>query len=193
MVKTDNNKNHSYEISPTVEISASAGEVWSFLIDVENWWVKSNPEHKWLVIHNAEKDISIGTKITVREKIAGIPCKAIGEITGYKPYQLVEWRATYFLLGIKWIKVFAGVSWKLKSIDVYKSSVAANVWADFPQNFGYRLLWFLFTNIINGIKKDYEHSMRELVYIKETIECNTKYQSKKHLNYNHNGKNSNKS
>lgn len=128
MVKTDNNKNHSYEISPTVEISASAGEVWSFLIHVENWWVKSNPEHKWLVIHNTEKDISIGTKITVREKIAGIPCKA-------------------------------------------------NVWADFPKDFGYRLLWFLFKNLINGIKKDYEHAMRELVYIKKTIESNTKYQS----------------
>ncbi len=39
--------------------------VWNFIIDIESWWVKSNPEHVSLVIDNAEKNIGIGTKITL--------------------------------------------------------------------------------------------------------------------------------
>ena len=167
---TKANSKYSYEIKPSIEIHTSVGKVWDFIIDIESWWVKSNSEHISLVINDAEKNIRIGTRITVREKIAGIPCKAIGEITKYEPNELVEWRAIYYLLGMKWIKVYAGVRWKLRSIGDNTSSLMANVWADFPKGFGYSLLWFLFKNMMNGIKKDYEHAMKELVYIKTTIE-----------------------
>lgn len=169
-IKKRDNIKYNYEIKPEVVILAPKEDLWNFLSDLENWWVKSNPEHLSLVVHNSKNSIGIGTKLTVREKIAGIPCKAIGEITKYDKYHLVEWKAKYYVLGVKWIKIDAGVRWKLRSNN-NKSTLMANVWANFPKTFGYRLLWFIFKTV-DGVKKDYDHAMRELIYIKTTIEKN---------------------
>lgn len=164
------NTDYSYEIKPEVKIDAPISNVWSFLIEIENWWVKSNPDHKSLSINNSGKEIEVGTKITIEEKIAGIPCKAIGEISKLEPNRQIEWKAVYYLFGIKWIRVHAGVAWKLRSISSERSALMANVWAHFPNTLGYKFLWFFFKKIINGIDKDYEHAMTELKYIKGVIE-----------------------
>lgn len=163
-------RKNSYEIKPKMEIDVSKKVLWDFLIDLNGWWVKSNSDHDSLKVHHSGKPVGLNTKITVKEKIAGIPCKATGKITQFNDQQLVEWTANYYIWGLKWIKIDAGVRWKLTSIDDHKSTLMANVWADFPNRIGYRLLWFLFKYLMNGIKKDYDHAMKELTYIKKTVE-----------------------
>jgi len=162
--------NINYEIEPEVEIDAPPENVWNFLIDVENWWLKSNPEHDSLTINGGDKELGVGTKLTIKEKIAGIPCKAKGTVTGYDENKLVEWKAIYYLLSLRWIKVQAGVRWKLTKINQKKTALMANVWADFPNQAGYKVLFFIFKNFLNGIEKDYKHAMKELKYIKVNLE-----------------------
>jgi hypothetical protein len=169
-IKNRDGNRYSYEIKPEVEILAPVNNTWDFLINVENWWVKSNPDHKSLTINNSEREIRPGTKITIREKIAGIPCKAIGEITKYEINRKVEWSAVYYIFGLKWIRVNAGVAWKLRSISEDSCALMAHVWARFPQNPLNKFIWYFFKNIMNGIEKDHEHAMKELTYIKEVIE-----------------------
>ena len=176
-----NDTNYSYEIKPEVEIRASINNVWNFLIDVERWWVKSNPDHKSLAFSNSVKEKVVGTEITIREKIAGIPCKAVGEITKFETNSQVEWKALYYLFGINWIRVHAGVAWKLKYISDDRCGLLAHVWARFPQTPGYKFLWYFFKNIMNGIVKDHEHAMKELIYIKRTIEQDNNQESHKSL------------
>jgi hypothetical protein len=165
-----NDTRYSYEIKPEVEIHASINNVWNFIINVENWWVKSNPDHKSLVFNNTVKDNVIGTKLTIREKIAGIPCKAVGEITKFETNCQVEWKALYYLFSIRWIRVHAGVAWKLRYISDDRCGLMAHVWARFPQTPGYYFLWVIFRKMMNGIEKDYVHAMKELNYIKNAIE-----------------------
>ncbi|MFI0448857.1 hypothetical protein [Actinomadura sp. 6N118] len=50
-------------------------------LDLDGWWVASNPEHDTLE-HLDDRGIEVGARVRIREKIAGIPGEAIGEITG---------------------------------------------------------------------------------------------------------------
>jgi hypothetical protein len=168
---TINGKSYTeYNIEPFVKIYQTPETIWSFLTDVENWWVYSNPEHSLLKIESSKKKLNIGTEISIKEKIAGIPCEAKGEITDIKENKLLQWKAIYHVLGLNWLKINAGVNWKVDKINDAKTRLAANVWASFPDKLRYKLLWFLFKNVFNGVKKDYDHALTELEYIKTNLE-----------------------
>lgn len=158
-----------FEITPEIEIDAPPETVWDYLVDVEEWWVDSNPEHSSLEIVSDDEDLKEGTRIRVREKIAGIPGEAEGEVTEFVPNDHFTWEAdaVYRYLGLTF-SATEGVKWSVKSEE--KTELSAHVWAEFPDTlFGKVLEWY-FKNVLNGVEKDYEHAMEELVYIKEQIE-----------------------
>lgn len=158
-----------YEIEPSVEIHSSPEFIWEQLIDIESWWVASNDEHISLNIESDDKQLKTGTEITVRERIAGIPCCAEGAVTEIKTNRLVVWEADHHLFGWNWLKVQAGVRWKISEKEPGAASLMANVWAVFPDRIFHRLIFFLF-KAFGGIEKDYLHAMKELEFLKNRIE-----------------------
>lgn len=111
-----------------------------------------------------------GTRISIKEKIAGIPCKANGIVTSINKHKLLRWEAVYSVFGLSWLKINAGVNWKLNELNDSITKLSANVWANFPDKFRYKLMWFFIKKIFNGIEKDYDHALTELRYLKSKLE-----------------------
>lgn len=160
-----------FEIEPTIGIEAPPGTVWKYLIEIEDWWVPSNPEHDSLAILSDDEELREGTRIRVREQIAGLPGIAVGEITEFRPPELITWEASnarYRYHGLH-ISVDEGVSWKLEPAGE-GTNLTAHVWASFPETFFGNLIEWSFKNVLDGVEKDYQHTRKELEYLKETVE-----------------------
>lgn len=159
------------EIKQKLIIEAPPDVVWEHLIDVKEWWLDSNPDHIDLEIKSADQKIRAGTRMLIRERIAGILGEALGEISEFVEGEKVIWesnKATYQYLGIRF-SVREGVSWQIEPVDK-GSELTAHVWAHFPKGFFGRILEWWFKHIIDGVSKDREHAMTELRFLKTRIE-----------------------
>ncbi|MFC7130509.1 SRPBCC family protein [Haloferax chudinovii] len=160
-----------YAISPTVTIDASPEQVWEFLKDVEEWWVASNPDHESLEVYSDGERIEEGTRIRVRERIAGIPGVADGEVTEYVPGERLTWeapKARYRFYGFP-LEVDEGVTWKITPTRG-GTELTARVWASFPDSVLGTITEWTFEHVLHGVERDYRHAMRELEYIKRSLE-----------------------
>lgn len=72
------------QFTVSVEIKAEPERVWRYLLDIGNWWLPSNPEHESIEILDGDEPLRPGTRIRIRERIAGIPGEAIGSVTEYQ-------------------------------------------------------------------------------------------------------------
>jgi uncharacterized protein YndB with AHSA1/START domain len=159
-----------FEFTETILIQAPPPLVWDTLQDLEGWWVASNPEHQSLERLD-DRGTEPGARLRIREKIAGIPGEALGEITRVEPGTEVTWHAPaarYRLLGISFT-VGEGVTWRVEPYGDQATALSAHVWATFPPPIG-RLTQWIFTRLLNGIDKDREHTRTERRYLKHTIE-----------------------
>jgi hypothetical protein len=159
-----------YNITASIIIHAPIQKVWDYMLDIENWWPKSNPEHVSLEYLGGRHELSLGARIKIREYIAGVPCEAVGEITEFTVLEKASWvaEAEYSYFGFK-VKVKEGVRWLFANKEE-GVELSAYVWAEFPNTlFGKFVEWY-FLNVLKGAKKDYEHTMRELEYIKREVE-----------------------
>lgn len=163
-----------FEFTETIEIAAAPETVWSVMQDVESWWSPSNPEHLSLERLDNRGAIEVGTRLKIREKIAGIPGEAAGEITRVDPVSAVTWQAPeahYRIFGIG-LTVDEGVTWGIEPTGS-GTRVSAHVWATFPAGrLGHIVEWG-FTRLLGGVEKDREHARTELRYLKRTIEAET--------------------
>jgi len=161
-----------YEITPSVTIEAPPAAVWARLVDVESWWVDSNPEHESLEVLTDPPVLAEGTRLRVHERIAGVPGVAEGAVTGFVPEERVTWeapRARYRLFGLP-VTVSEGVSWELEPADE-GTTLTARVWASFPAGPLGRLVEWGFDHLLDGVERDYAHAMRELRYLKGQLEA----------------------
>jgi hypothetical protein len=161
-----------FEITPKIHIDASPGVVWDYLIEVDNWWLQSNPEHIELEIQSADKEIREGTQMRIRERIAGIPGEALGEISEFDEGSKLTWesnRANYQYFGVQF-SVHEGVEWLLAP-ENDGTELTAHVWAHFPKGLSGAILEWWFKHIMGGVDKDYKHAMIELRFIKSQIEA----------------------
>ncbi|TDD92908.1 hypothetical protein E1293_00070 [Actinomadura darangshiensis] len=81
-----------FEFTETVTIDAPSSTVWEHLQDLEEWWPASNPEHESLELLD-DRGIRPGARIRIRERIAGVPGEAVGEITHVDAGTSVTWEA----------------------------------------------------------------------------------------------------
>jgi len=160
-----------YEIAPSITVDASPQTVWEYVRDVEAWWVASNPEHESLEILSADGTLEEGTSLRVRERIAGVPGVATGEVTEVVPQRRLTWEATdarYRYFGLT-VHVDESVSWELTPIDG-ATELTARVRASFPETLVGSLVEWSFEHLLDGVERDYQHAMRELEYIREELE-----------------------
>lgn len=161
-----------FEFTESILIQAPAAAVWDAMQDVRRWWPPSNPDHHSLETLDSDGGLRVGSRLRIREKIAGIPGEATGTITQLQPGSLVTWeapQARYRLFGITVI-VGEGVTWHIEQRDANSTVVSARVWATFPSGVWGRLVNTVFTRMLNGIDKDREHTRTELRYLKRMIE-----------------------
>jgi Polyketide cyclase / dehydrase and lipid transport len=160
-----------FSFTETISIDARADVVWRELQDVERWWPPSNPEHDSIERLDGQ-GIEPGTRIRIRERVAGIPCEATGVITDVVPGVEASWeapQARYSWLGLT-ITVGEGVTWRVEPDGADASTLSAHVWATFaPSLFG-RFLGWTFQYILRGVTKDRRHARAELEYLKATAE-----------------------
>ncbi|HZD66669.1 MAG TPA: SRPBCC family protein [Acidimicrobiales bacterium] len=160
-----------FEFTETTVIGAPPPMVWAALQDLDGWWPASNPDHESLERLD-DRGIEVGARLRIKEKIAGIPGEAVGEITEIHPCSSVTWeapRARYHLLGFPFT-VGEGVTWRLEDHGSDGTGLSAHVWATFPGRLG-RLLQWVFSHVFGGIERDREHTRTELNYLKGTLEA----------------------
>jgi hypothetical protein len=160
-----------FAFTESVEIAAPKPAVWKVMRDIRDWWPASNPEHDRLDVLDVDGEIALGTTLRIRERIAGIPGEAVGEITGFDPGRTVTWQAPaarYRLAGTH-VTVAEGVTWTLQEIGATRTRVSARVWAIFPASWYGRLLEWGFKRA-GGVDKDRKHARTELAYLKRRLE-----------------------
>lgn len=166
----------TFDFVESTLIAAAPEVVWEFMIDLERWWPASNPDHESLQRLGAnDQPITVGTRLRIGEKIAGVPGEAEGEITELKPGSAVTWEAPvarYRLCGVP-ASIGEGVTWTLEGTHNGATDLSAHVWATFPAGVYGRLLHLVFTHLLHGIAKDREHTRTELCYLKRMIEQTT--------------------
>jgi len=161
-----------YEIAPSIRIAAPPEAVWESLVDVEEWWAASNPEHEPPDILTSTDRIEGGTRIEVRERIAGIPSVARGEITELVSEQRIPWEAPearYRHVGLP-LHVPEGATWEASPNDG-ETELTARVWALFPASLWGSVVEWSFKHVLDGVEGDYEHAMCELEYVKRAVEA----------------------
>lgn len=160
-----------FDFTARITIDSPPWDVWNYMIELEAWWVASNPEHISLEIMSEDRTIQPGTPIRIREKIAGIPGEATGHVDEFVEGRRVTWRAreaVYHFYGLP-VRIEEGVTWSIEPSDG-GTALSAHVWAVFPATIPGRATEWIFKNILRGVQKDYEHAMRELRHIKSSLE-----------------------
>lgn len=169
------------DFTESILIEARPSRVWAALLDIEQWWPPSNPEHESIErldhADNVTKggdpvEIGVGTRFRIREKIAGVPGEGVGVITDINPGTAVTWEADhmrYRLYGVTFT-IAEGVTWRVDPHERGASLLSAHVSARFPQGLPGRMLWLVFRHLLDGVNKDRHHARVELEYLKEAIE-----------------------
>lgn len=159
-----------FEISAMTTIASPPQRVWEFLVDIQNWWLPSNPEHESLEILSTHDRLELGTKLRIGERVAGIPGEAIGSITAFVPGERATWvaKARYRLLWTRFT-IDEGVTWSVRPVRG-GSELRADVWAHFPRSFFGMLLELMFVYVLRGRDKDRQHAETELEYIRRELE-----------------------
>lgn len=159
------------EAKAEIEIRATPEKVWSYMIRLEDWWLRSNPnEHIELSLIDTDK-IEEGTKFILKEYIAGVRGDAVAEIKCLVPLQKLTWesiQATYKLFGLRFNVDEGGVFELTDNGDT--CMLSHHVWGKPNLPFVGWLAEVFFKYVLDGEKKDYEHTYRELQFIKHEIE-----------------------
>lgn len=159
-----------FEFTESIEIAAAKDAVWDVMRDVRDWWPASNPEHDSLEVLDGDGEIARGTRLRIRERIAGIPGEYVGEVTQFEPGQTVTLQApqAHYRLAGAHVTLGEGVTWTLEETGP-QTRVSAHVWGVFPAGWTGRVLEWGF-RWMGGLGKDRKHARTELLYLKKRLE-----------------------
>ena len=88
-------KDSMFEFTESIDIHTDLDRAWIFLIDAGHWWRPSNPEHESLEILDEEaQTLTPGSRLRIRERIAGIPGEAVGVVTERVDKDRITWQAS---------------------------------------------------------------------------------------------------
>ncbi len=159
-----------FAFTETIEVVAPKHSVWDLMCDIREWWPPSNPEHESLDFLDGSSEIGVGTRLRIRERVAGVPGEAVGTITRFEVGDEVTWEAPearYRLFGVP-VMVAEGVTWTFVARGS-RTQVSAHVWSALPHRWLGRILEWGF-KLLGGVDKDRKHARQELAYLKQRIE-----------------------
>lgn len=160
-----------WEFSADVEIDGERDELWELILDVEDWWQKSNSDHVDATLLDESDRLGPGTRLEIREYVAGLYGEGVGRITTFEEGQRIAWECnefTYRFYGIP-LPVDEGVEWRISELQE-GIVLSVYVWAEFPANVFGSVAEFVAKRLMNGLQKDYYHAMAELEYLKRRME-----------------------
>jgi len=156
----------------TVVIDATPEAVWEYVTDPVHWTASNPEEHYGLEYDTPDNRPREGATFHQRETVAGM----YADLHGRFPYidypSVAVWTGTaYYPLcrGLVTVRVPEGGTLRLEATDDGTRMTHA-VWMDFLSSRRGRALKWLFTTVLDGRTKLYEHTRRELVFFKERLE-----------------------
>lgn len=161
-----------FAFTESIGIDAAAETVWAALQDIEAWWPASNPEHESPELLDAPP-IAVGSRMRIRERVAGVPGEALGVITALQPGREVTWAAkhAHYRWLLHTVTVGEGVTWRVEP-GARTEALSRRRWgARFPPTRVGTVLGWAFEHLLDGISKDRRrHARAELDYLKRVIE-----------------------
>lgn len=155
-----------------MEIERSPQAVWEYVSRIEDWWLASNTKDHIELAFVDGTGVAEGAEFVLRERIAGVRGEARAVIAEVDPPRRLVWRslsARFRFMGIG-IDVDEGGTFELVETD--KGAVLSHyVWGELGEGRFARLMEWLFKTVLRGERRDYEHTHRELLFIKRQLEA----------------------
>lgn len=159
------------EVKASVTIEKPPKVVWDYVAQIDKWWLASNlKEHIELSLVDTKK-VEADAKFVLKEKIAGVRGEALAKIAEFLPPRKLVWQslhAEYRLPGIK-IPVKEGGTFEIVETN-NGCELSHYVWGELHSIPLKGMLEWFFKAVLRGEKKDYEHTYRELLFIKRQLE-----------------------
>ena len=159
------------KVKASVEINKTPQEVWNYVSRIDEWWLTSNPkEHIELsVVGNGP--INKETEFILKERIAGIRGEALAKVVEYAPPAKLIWKslqAKFKLLAVT-VNVEEGGTFEISETD-NGCVLSHEVWEKLHAGPVAGLIEWFFKHILKGELRDFQHTHRELLYVKREIE-----------------------
>jgi uncharacterized protein YndB with AHSA1/START domain len=161
-------------------IEASPEEIWDYVTDPVNWTASNPEEHYGLEFHTPNNRPQEGATFLQREKVAGMYAELHGRFAYIDhPNVAVRTGTAYYplLCGLLTVRIPEGGTIRLTETEG-GTRMSHAIWMDFPRNRRGRALKWLFTTVLDGPAKLYDHTKKELVFFKERLESAASEQSK---------------
>lgn len=156
----------------SIVIRSQPDKVWDFAHDPKKWTASNKKEHFGLTFNNKKNRPATGVAFHQKETVAGFYSDLKGHIVYAKRPEILFWRgiATYKVLGgLVKPRVPEGGLLQLKKVKE-GTGISHSVYIDFPDTLFGRLTYWAFNNVFKGEKAVYDHTYKELVYIKNKLE-----------------------
>lgn len=161
------------DVTESVNIHASAEQIWEFASDFERNWEDSNPEHDGTrVLSDPKYPLRDGLRFWQRERVGGIVGELNAELYDVEPNRKFRWYpdVVYKLWGLK-LRFPEGGTFRIEPTsepDVVR--VSHHVWGDLPDSILIRVLGWLLINLFDIDRAAAQHTRMELEYFKSQIE-----------------------
>ena len=159
------------ELQAQVAIQSSPGTIWEYMNNVEGWWVLSSSDHVSLEFFSPEHSLQKGMRVMLKEQFGGIHGESRGMIAKVIPEREVIWqseKAVYSYLFFH-IPVKQTVTWNIEK-NGKEAVLSMKVRLLFSNTIWGKVSEWYFVHVLRGKHLVSDHSLKELVYIKEAIE-----------------------
>jgi|GEM_PF-6889481 len=158
-------------VKAAVAVERDAQSVWDYVSRIDQWWLVSNPKDHIELTFVDGASVEEGTEFVLRERIAGVRGEAHAVISEAEPPHRLVWkslRARFSYLGIG-VDLDEGGTFEIVETDA-GCILSHYVWGRLGAGRWPRLMEWFFKTVLRGERKDYEHTQRELLFIKHALE-----------------------
>ena len=159
------------ELRAEVAITSSSKEIWGYMNNVEGWWTLSSSDHVSLEFFSQDHSLRQGMRAVLKEQFGAIKGESKGVITHVIPEKEVVWqseRAVYSYLFFK-IPLEQTVTWSMREKEG-KVVLSMEVRLVFSDTAWGRISEWYFVSVLRGKRLVFDHSLKELRYIKKAVE-----------------------
>jgi uncharacterized protein YndB with AHSA1/START domain len=155
-----------------IVIDAPPEEIWEYVTDPVHWTASNPEEHYGLEFHTPDNRPREGATFQQREEVAGMYADLHGRFLYVDHPNVAVWAGTAYyplLRGLVTVRIPEGGTIRLEETDD-GTRMSHSVWMDFPSNRRGRFLKWLFTTVLDGKARLYDHTNKELVFFRQRLE-----------------------